>query len=332
MDKTRKNLLSATLVAVLLVGCSSSVNQRIEFDGTAHGLRKAVAEIAADMPEKKRGAVTQALETYLSNIDGAGTSQAVVAAAPLASLSGIKLSDFIALADRLAEPALKDAAVQHPTWVNPRLVEVMKLELQALADNRDRLVSAGYFTLEQMPYTAPSFIPPPSTNVRVDSNKAIFAFRMSNNTGLTIYRPAFNVRITVPGEELPVYSGRLVWDDPVGIPDGISRLVDLSCCSIVKEPYLNKRLRQLDERADIKIELVGVEDYRKRNPLRMMGFTQRDLARQRDLEGCIKDIELRMDRWTPAVASKACRQVGASSLDGSTQLMTALEVVGGRLR
>lgn len=82
---------------------------------------------------------------------------------------------------------------------------------------------------------------------------------MSNSTGLSLYEPTFDVRIEVPGENAGLHPGRLTWNDAIGIPDGSSRLVELTCCSIVEQPYLNKRLRQLPENARIKASLVGVE-------------------------------------------------------------------------
>lgn len=332
MDTTRKTLLSAALVAGLLAGCTQSDNQRIEFDGTEAGLREAVSKIAQELPKERRGDLNHALDIYLAQQSAAENSQALDVATPLASLTGIRLVDFLSIADRLEEPTLEEGKADHPAWLNPQLVDVMKLELNALVQNRERLNSGGYFTLDQMPHTAPSFIPPPNSEVRVENNKAIFAFRMSNNTGLTLLRPTFDVRVSMPGETLPVYTGTLTWNDPVGIPDGTSRLVDLSCCSIVREPYLNKRLRQLDESAQISVQLVSVEDYRKRNPLRLVGYSHRDQAREQNLAACIKDIELRIEAWTPTNASRACKELSLGSLDGSKQLSMAIDNIKVRNR
>lgn len=330
MNRPLKSTLSAALIAALMVGCGSHGQQRIIFDGTPEGLRKAVAEIAGKLKPEQQKEVQTALELYLDDQGAEPSSLRTVV--PIESLSGAALSDFLAQARRINEAEADVRADEHPVWVNPRLVEIMKLELQALADNRAKLNAAGFFTLDELPFTAPSFIPPPNTEVRVENNKAIFAFRMSNKSGLTIYRPTFNVRVEVPGEPLPIYTGKLVWEDPVGVPDGSSRLVDLSCCSIVREPYLNKRLRQLDERARISVELLSVEDYRKRNPLRTVGYTTRDQERERDLVACIADVETRIDVWTPQRSVPACRRLSRTSRTGSEQLASAVNSISTRVR
>ncbi|MBD3978873.1 hypothetical protein GUH88_04810, partial [Xanthomonas citri pv. citri] len=88
---------------------------------------------------------------------------------------------------------MTELPADHPTWINSRMVETMQMELKALESNRLSLNQAGYFSLDQLQFNPPSFIPPPDGDVKVANNRAIFAFRMSNATGLTIYKPTFDV-------------------------------------------------------------------------------------------------------------------------------------------
>lgn len=331
MKNQLTSVLAAALIGLSAGGCTQYGQQRINFDGTPEGLRKSVQTIANQLKPERKAEVQHALDIYLSQQEEPSESR-LRTTTPIASLSGVTLGDFLAQARRIEDAEPEFAVTDYPTWINPRLVSVMQLELDALEENREALNSAGFFTLDELPFSQVSFIPPPHSDVRVANNKAIFAFRMWNNTGLTIYRPVFNVRIQMPGEELPAYSGRLTWDDPVGIPDGGSRLVDLSCCSIVREPYLNKRLRQLNEKASISVELVAVEDYRKRNPLRTVGYSSREQVRERNLIACIADINARIEKWTPARSVRPCKQILASTRTGSEQLAEAVQALSSRMR
>ncbi|MCW0399285.1 hypothetical protein NB700_001841 [Xanthomonas sacchari] len=332
MKKAPQTLLSVALAASILTGCSAVDNQKIVFDGTPEGLHKAVDGLAPKLSPGRKAELDHAVQVYLAELAAPRLGQALNTTTPLESLSAIALSDFLAQAKRIESSEVVTVNREHPTWVNPRLLDSMKLELGALASNRQKLNAENFLTLDQVPFTQVSFIPPPQSDARSDNNRAIFAFRMSNNSGLTVYRPTFRVRIDVPGEQLPVYTGDLVWTDPVGIPDGTSRLVDLSCCSIVREPFLNKRLRQLDERASITVELVSVEDYRKRNPLRTRGYTTRDMERERDLQACVREVEMRIDRWTPQRSGAACRRLATTGRSGSDQLEMASMAVNSRGR
>nr|WP_312130851.1 hypothetical protein [Stenotrophomonas pavanii] len=332
MKKDPQTLLVAVLAAGLMVGCGADGSQQIVFDGTADGLHKSVEKIESKIKPARKAELEHAVEVYLADVAAPHRGEGPSTTTPIGSLSGIALSDFLAQAKRIELIAVDKETKEHPAWVNPRLVDSMKLELEALASNRLKLNSSNFVTLDQVPFTEVSFIPPPDTDARSDNNKAIFAFRMSNASGLTVYRPTFSIRIDVPGEQLPVYSGDLVWADPVGIPEGTSRLVDLSCCSILREPFLNKRLRQLDERAKISVELKSVEDYRKRNPLRTRGYTTRDLERERDLQACVREIEMRLDRWTPQTSGAPCRRLANTGRNGSEQLQVASKAVNSRGR
>ncbi|QRD62654.1 hypothetical protein H8Z72_22730 (plasmid) [Xanthomonas citri pv. citri] len=332
MKKAPPNLLAAALAAGLLAGCNADGHQEIVFDGTAAGLHTAVAQLESKLQPERKAELDHAVEVYLANIAAPKSGQDLSATTPIGSLSGIVLSDFLAQAKRIEQVEVPAAVTRHPAWVNPRLVDSMKLELAALASNREKLNDESFLTLDQVPFTEVSFIAPPNTDAHTENNKAIFAFRMSNTSGLTVYRPTFSVRIDVPDEQLPVYRGDLTWTDPVGVPDGTSRLIDLSCCSILREPFLNKRLRQLEERAKITVELLSVEDYRKRNPLRTRGYDARDLGREHDLQTCVREVEARLDRWTPQTSGAACRRLATTGRSGSEQLAAASLAVGQRTR
>ena len=331
MRKPRTTLIALALAAGLLAGCDRASDQKIVFDGTEKGLREAVTKLAQERKEQSRAVLMSALDTYLEHLkeDAPATLDT---AAPIESLSGISVRDFLSQAEQIKSFEAPVSDSQYPVWTNGRRLEVMQLELQALENNRQSLNRAGHFTLDQLAFNPPSFIPPPEGEVRVAENRAIFAFRMSNETGLAIYRPTFRVRVQLPGEEMPVYSGELTWNDPVGIPDGTSRLIDLSCCSILKEPYLNKRMRQLQETAQISVELVSVEDYRKRNPLRTTGYTTQDYQREQDLKACARDVQSRMDSWTPKRSVPACKRLARNTRSGSQQLSAAIQTVSNRIR
>ena len=331
MRKHKTTLLTAALAVGLLAGCGNQEGREIVFDGTEEGLKKVVASLASSGKKGGDAELTKALDIYLAHIKRPNRS-GVDNATPLAAMSGITTDEFIGQARQIQETTVPELEAEHPAWINPRLVETMRLELTALESNRQSLNQAGWFTLDQMQFNPPSFIPPPDGDVKVANNRAIFAFRMSNSTGLSLYKPTFDVRIEVPGEEMPVYTGRLTWNDAIGIPDGSSRLVELTCCSIVEQPYLNKRLRQLPENARIKASLVGVEDFRKRNPLRTNGYTEDSLQRERLLGACIKDIESRIDTWTPKRAAAPCRALAKNHKTGSEQLADGLQATSNRRR
>ncbi|APO97757.1 hypothetical protein IPT12_15130 [Xanthomonas perforans] len=331
MRKHKETLLTATLCAGLLIGCGEKGGRLIEFDGSEAGLRKAVATMAAASKKETGDELKKALDIYLSHLKGSDQSD-VDTATPLKALSGITVAEFINQARQIQDTKMTELPADHPTWINSRMVETMQMELKALESNRLSLNQAGYFSLDQLQFNPPSFIPPPDGDVKVANNRAIFAFRMSNATGLTIYKPTFDVRIEVPGEQMPAYTGRLSWNDPIGIPDGTSRLVELTCCSILEQPFLNKRLRQLPEKAHIKAELVGVEDFRKRNPLRTVGYGASDLTRERLLEACVKDIEAHLDTWTPKRSAAPCRALAKNHKTGSEQLADGLQATSNRRR
>jgi hypothetical protein len=331
MRKHKTTLLTATLAAGLLVGCGEKGGRTIEFDGSEAGLRKTVATLAAASKKETGDELKKALDIYLSHLKG-GDKSGVDTATPLKALSGITVSEFINQAHQIQETNVPVLPAEHPTWINSRMVGTMRMELQALESNRLALNQAGYFSLDQLQFNPPSFIPPPGGDVKVANNRAIFAFRMSNATGLTIYKPTFDIRIEVPGEEMPAYTGRLSWNDPIGIPDGTSRLVELTCCSILEQPFLNKRLRQLPEKAHITAELVGVEEFRKRNPLRTVGYDAGDRMRERLLEACVKDIDSHLDTWTPTRSAAPCRALAKNHKTGSEQLADGLQATSNRRR
>jgi len=331
MRKHKKTLLTMALAAGLLAGCTKSGGRTIEFDGSEDGLRKAIAALSAKEQKAAGAELSKALEIYLSHLKSDGRS-GLDTATPLSALNGMTVEEFTRQARQIQDTNVPAIDPEHPVWINGRLVETMRMELKALESNRLALNQSGYFTLDQLQFNPPSFIAPPDGDVKVANNRAIFAFRMSNSTGLTINKPSFDVRIEVPGEEMPVYTGRLTWSDAIGIPDGSSRLVELTCCSILEQPYLNKRLRQLPENARISASLVSVEDFRKRNPLRTVGYTADDLARERLLGACTKDIESRMDTWTPKRAAAPCRALARNHKTGSQQLADGLDATSNRRR
>lgn len=170
------------------------------------------------------------------------------------------------------------------------------------------------FTVDQMEFLDAQFIPP-QPGMPLGQDVATFAVKFRNDTGFNLYKPSFSLKITVPGEELPVLDTVLVYDPSKGaksvqkkqpILPGTTETVLLTCCNSFSDPLTNSRLRRLPPNARIDMNLVGIDDYAGKNLIQNSMYTAQDHATYTAAVACMEEIRADVDGWRQSNQSEAC--------------------------
>lgn len=220
-------------------------------------------------------------------------------------VNGMRAGQFLNFVDALQRDAAKNTTVEpQPTFPNgalaARLLEQYQLERTLLLQARDRIQEDGKNTINQYPIVDVAFIPP-REDQPVEFDKARFIVSLRNNSGFDAYRPAFEVVIRDPRQEVPILNRTFEFDDledPIG--PGETKMLEMSCCSVSVDPFHNALLKSLAEDASIEINLTTVMNHGTTPILDTNGFAMKDYLRLGVVTRCIKQLEGNLETWVPA--------------------------------
>jgi hypothetical protein len=235
---------------------------------------------------------------------------------PASNLHRVRFDELAPLAARIARwnergqapetPELPEESVTERRWRNQFLVDQLQVERDILNARRELARYRDLFTVDQLQFEDASFIPP-QEGVPLGQDKAVFVATFSNKAMFNVYGVGFHIRVTDPRMKYPVVDQVLKFEtgkDPIQV--GESREVQLTCCDSFADPTRNLQLRSLPPDADIRMDLVEVQDFSKKNRLEDAGFSSQENLTLVAAENCLKDITSRIDTWTPETAVPAC--------------------------